>query len=304
MLGLMIAGVAFVVWVTGTTVERFSLYHMYFEEGTVTGLQVGSAVRFRGIPVGEVTEINILFDEEAQMLEPRIEVVAEIGENTPVTENTRAVLELQGITGVSFVQLTAEAVPSPLLQPGEDGRRVIPTEPSQLSRIFESFPQLLAELTDLANKAADLLDDESRDNIKQTFANLEELTGNLADDSNRFGPLLAEAQEVLAQASVVMEQGSTLLERGGEVMDEIGPAVSTVGDAAEAFEDTMREVEVMVAANQQPIADFAATGLYEFSQLLIETRELISTLSRLSRRIESDPARFFFGDQQRGYDTQ
>ena len=52
-----------------------------------------------------------------------------------------------------------------------------------------------------------------------------------------------------------------------------------------------------------PIADFTAEGLYEFANLLTDMRQLIGNLSRLSLRLESDPAQFLFGNQQQGFET-
>ena len=52
-LAIMAGAVVFVIWVTGTSAEKTVRYHMRFA-GSVPGLQVGSQVRFRGIPVGEV----------------------------------------------------------------------------------------------------------------------------------------------------------------------------------------------------------------------------------------------------------
>ena len=60
----------------------------------------------------------------------------------------------------------------------------------------------------------------------------------------------------------------------------------------------------MISENRQPIADFSASGLYEFSQFIAEARVLVDTMNRLSTQIERDPARFFFGDTQKGFETQ
>ena len=54
----------------------------------------------------------------------------------------------------------------------------------------------------------------------------------------------------------------------------------------------------------QPIHDFTSTGLYELTQMITEVRLLAQTLNRVSIEIERDPARFFFGDRQKGFQAQ
>ena len=49
------------------------------------------------------------------------------------------------------------------------------------------------------------------------------------------------------------------------------------------------------------MTDFSSDGLYELSQFIRESRVLVANLTRLAAQIERDPARFFFGDTQRGF---
>ena len=45
----------------------------------------------------------------------------------------------------------------------------------------------------------------------------------------------------------------------------------------------------MLAQLDEPVDDFAATGLYEFTQLIGETRQLVAALSRITKEFERDP---------------
>lgn len=272
---------------------------MYFE-GSVTGLQVGSQVRFRGIPVGEVVEINVVTEEkeDVQDLDIQIEVVADIREDTPIRESTVAVLEVQGITGVSYIQLTSEPGPSKPLKPREkDKKLVIPTRPGQLEKIFQNFPELLAELTALAIQGKKLLNDDNLKSLSNSISNIEHITDVVGQDTEALRSMISRGEELFREATVVLKQVQPTL-------DQVTAALDRGGEAADAVRDAANEMQTMIETNQQPLADFAASGLYELSQFLVEARQLVAALSRISKKLEDDPARFLFGDSQKGYEAR
>jgi phospholipid/cholesterol/gamma-HCH transport system substrate-binding protein len=63
---------------------------------------------------------------------------------------------------------------------------------------------------------------------------------------------------------------------------------------------SQEQLTALIEENREPLANFTSAGLYEFTQLIAEARVLVSGLARISGQLERDPARFLFGDQQRG----
>jgi len=317
MLALMAAAVGFVIWVTGTKVEKTEIYHMRFK-GSVTGLQVGGQVRFRGIPVGEITKINIIEDPTDTKEPIKIDVVAKIRANTPVRRNTRAVVESLGLAGGAFIQLKSEPVtgPNPRITRKSKGEElIIATKPSQLEMVFQTAPEMVAAITLLANRGARLLDDENLVNIKESFKNFHTLTVALIADAKRIqtligkgGKLLDTTRTTMAKAGKLIEETNPVIVRTREMIETATPAIAKIGAAAKnisgaaaGIEGAAREARALIRNNQQPVADFTSSGLYEFSKFLVEARQLVAALLRISKKVEDDPARFFFGDQQRGY---
>jgi phospholipid/cholesterol/gamma-HCH transport system substrate-binding protein len=64
------------------------------------------------------------------------------------------------------------------------------------------------------------------------------------------------------------------------------------------------QFEQILGELEQPVDDFAATGLYEFTQLIGETRLLVAALSRITKEFERDPAGFLIGRTVRGYEPE
>ncbi len=69
--------------------------------GSANGLSIGSPVRFNGIAVGTVRSLVIDQDD------PKFSIAnTEVQADAPVTQSTKAVLEIQGLTGAAYIELS------------------------------------------------------------------------------------------------------------------------------------------------------------------------------------------------------
>src|SRR3982751_6773893 len=92
----------FVYWYAGSSDARdYVRYEMYFE-GSVSGLNRGSTVRYLGVDVGRVVAIRI--DKRAS---DRVQVISDIDSHTPISKETLASLSMQGVTGLLYIDLLA-----------------------------------------------------------------------------------------------------------------------------------------------------------------------------------------------------
>ena len=124
--------VGFVVWISKAQFnQEFDFYDVVFE-GAVNGLSEGGEVRFNGIKVGEVVDLGLdPQDPNNVIAEIRVE------DETPIHQDSTASLELQGITGVTFIQIDAGTSSLPLLKDvTAQGRPRILTERTQLEELF------------------------------------------------------------------------------------------------------------------------------------------------------------------------
>lgn len=303
-LGLIAGSFAFVAWLTRFELKDERLpYHVYFR-GSVTGLSIGSPVRYRGVPVGTVSGIAI----DPKNVE-RVEVTLAINPGTPIKTDTVAGLQLQGITGYSFVQLTGGTQEAPLLTP-QPGQRyaVIPSQPSALERVFEDAPELVARLGLLATRAAEILSPDNEKRLTAILANAETFTAALAQSAGSIESTAEDASKALAEiraaASSFGQVSRDLQGLGASVSRAAGGAEGAVADirtAAQSFQRVADQLDKFVQENRRPMRDFTGSGLYDLSQLIAESRTLVATLTRVAYQLERDPARFLFGDQQRGY---
>lgn len=309
-LALLAGLAAFSLWLVEAGVDRnVARYEIAFA-GSVSGLQEGAQVLYRGIPVGRVAHIGIDPDNVEMVL-----VTIEVDRETPIKADTVATLEFQGLTGIANVQLRGGTRASARLDPNAETPPRIGSRRSALERVFESTPELVARAIAVVDRLSLLLTDENLEALAGTLRNVETVTATLADRSGDVDATLAGAAdmtgEVQETAAEVKQLASDLRQLTGRLDREVegvsGDLVNTLTElrgAASSLAGAAGQLEQMLGELEQPVDDFAATGLYEFTQLIGETRLLVAALSRITKEFERDPAGFLIGRSSRGYQTE
>jgi len=149
-IGFSLAAALFAVWLGSPGRHDDVLYRIHFPD-SVSGLAVGDPVKFRGVDVGTVKTMSLDRDNPRLVL---IEV--RLRKDTPVMTDTKASLQMKGITGVVFVELDggdpkAETLVSVTAQ------GTIPEIPSQtigLKAMIEGLPKMVQKFEATADKFA------------------------------------------------------------------------------------------------------------------------------------------------------
>jgi phospholipid/cholesterol/gamma-HCH transport system substrate-binding protein len=122
----------------GVRREKPIVHFIEFDE-TVSGLYPGSEVRYRGVPIGSVTEITVT---------PQNRILVQIQSRPSVIrirQGMEAQLHATGITGQLYINLKGGALGSPPLAP----RMRIPSQPSLFANLSAQLPPLLLSVNAL-----------------------------------------------------------------------------------------------------------------------------------------------------------
>ena len=238
-LALLVGLLGFVVWI-GKFQGRTELarYDVLFK-GSVTGLQVDGTVRYRGIAVGRIIDIRIDPDN-IELIRVTIEVKAD----TPVRKDTVASIELQGITGGTYILLTgglqaSQSLPKTTVAPYP----VLASKPSALEELFQGTPELIAKANILVDRVTLLFSDQNEKAIGDILENLRTLSGSFAGGSNNVQSLL--------------QNGAAAAEKVGRMSEEF----------EQLAKDLRNEFEGKGGAGGPTIADVLATGTATMQQL-------------------------------------
>ena len=291
------ATVAGVLWLSRTDYRGvYDRYYTFMTE-SVSGLSRDSYVRYHGVEVGRVKEI---------VLDPKnpeqVRIALDLVRGTPVKEDTVAVLESQGLTGITTVDLLGGSRSSPPLsaKAGEN-YPIIKSQPSfyaqlsqNLSRLManEQLPALLTNLNSLTQDARAALDAQSRADLKRTLNALAQVTQAVAlhraELANSIAQSEAAAHRFAALGKKLDDQLPELLSQASANMRSLQHMTDEVARAGAAMTLTLD-------GSRPDIAQFTGQTLAETGLLVTELRQLTATLQQLASELERQPNAMIFG---------
>jgi len=280
-----VALLLFALWAAKYSSEKtWQEYAVVFNE-PVTGLSEGSSVQYNGIAVGTVETLRLAPDDPRRVL-ARLRLQAD----TPVKVDTRAKMATPSLTGPPIIQLTGGSPGSPVLT--DVDRREVPvikTEASALQNIADTANRLVARLDEVL----------SEDNVKRlsdTLANVEAMTGSIADQREDLRALIINARLSSEQLAETMKTTNRAVEDvDRELVQKLPGLVAKLDSTLGKLDSAAAGANGIVNENRAAISSFANDGLAQLGPTLAEFRTLVRDLRRISDRLDSSPGRYLFG---------
>jgi len=242
LLVLLLALAAATVWLTRSGARADARqYTVYFERQSLEGLQVGSPVEMRGIPVGRVQRLTISRDNIN-----RVQVTLRIDGKTPVSVNTVAAVERKLLTGLARITLDTPGTPGAELTEVRRGETypVIAEGQSKLEHVSDALNRLAVNGNDALIGASELLSEQNRKELMATVASIRSASqaiGAAAGDLAKSGRQIAAAAEKAgAAAQPTAEQATATLR--------------DISRAAQAFEQEIRATAEEMRSSSEAVA--------------------------------------------------
>ncbi len=241
--------IAFLAWFASFDLDRrFAYYDVRFT--SVSGLARASEVRFAGLPVGQVVDVRLSPDLDGTVL-----VRLEVSADTPVRADSVATIESLGVTGVSYVGISAGSADEPLLTAvDDDAVPEITAGRSVLQTLTEDAPELVAQTLRIVQEVGELFGPDNQARFEAILVNLEESSGDLGralDDFATVTGVVAASATDIAFFTTQLEPLTGAVERTLETVDT---ALSTVTATAGRLTVTLDEGDALLATGRQTLA--------------------------------------------------
>jgi phospholipid/cholesterol/gamma-HCH transport system substrate-binding protein len=274
-----------VLWISSGRAagKSYDTYLAYFTE-SVSGLNRQAPVKYKGVDVGSVQEIGL-----DQSDPQRVRLVLGIERNVLIKQDTVAVLSVQGLTGIAFVDLEGGSRESPLLKPqAPGGYPIIATRPSLLRRLDTAVSALVADVSQTAQSIHQLLDKDTRATLQQAIRDFETAAHVVA----------ARSQAIdagLVNGARAMENSARGTERLAEVVAQIGHSADVVEHAAAETASAAQAVRSAAGDASSGLAGLRAGTLPELQRLIAEARAVTASLGRVTQKLERNPSALLTG---------
>lgn len=275
----------FALWAAKYSSERnWREYAVIFNE-PVTGLSEGSTVQYNGIAIGTIESLQLAPDDPS-----RVFARLRVREDVPIKTDTRAKMSMTGITGSPIIQLTGGSPTSPALH--EVDTRDVPvieTEASALQNIADTANRLVARLDRV-------LSEENVERVANTLANIEAMTGTVADQREDLRALIVNARQSSEQLQATLATTHRTMEGlDRELVDKLPALVARLDSTLNNLDSAAGGADAILSENRAAISSFANDGLAQLGPTLGELRLLVRDLRRISDRLDSSPARYLLG---------
>lgn len=256
---LLVAGfISAALWLSiGFDRKKYDIYTVYLSE-PVSGLSDESAVKYNGVKVGLVNRI------ELNQIDPQqVKIQLLIEEGTPITTSTEATLVAQGITGTTYLGLTASS-PSmfPLQKTPGEPYPVIPYKPSFLFQLEKNINEISKGFKRILSKA-------NANAIKHSLANIEEISDTIAKDRQKIDQTLRDFPVILNNLKV---------------------SISKFNILATDLSAASKQISSAMQAGKNSIDKISQQALPPAVQLLDRLDTMTANLEKVSAEMRQNPA--------------
>jgi phospholipid/cholesterol/gamma-HCH transport system substrate-binding protein len=289
---VLLVAALFVYWYSDSREHKiFQRYEIYFD-GSVSGLERGAAVRYLGVGVGRVQRLSIDPRDPG-----RVQVIVDIDSSTPISDKTLAELQLQGVTGLLYIDLQQiRNLPLPPVVPGIE-YPVIRSARSRFDVFLARLPDVLASAGEVVDRAARALSDQNIVAITRALANIDKASEGLPQTLREVNTLVGELRGATIDLAASAKSARQIVDQAGP---EVVSSVRRVHVITDNLANATDQIEKLIGDNRQDLRSFTRDGLPELERLLREGRAAAHELRELSSSLRENPSQLLYQPKQIG----
>jgi paraquat-inducible protein B len=273
----------------------------------VSGLDISSPVRYRGVSVGRVSDVRVdpsgsgktievdfeVFQDRLTAIGARVTRIQQLAE-LPVFPSLRARVVGNPVTGEGYLLLDIPSNPPPPIALGfTPSRAYVPSMPSPLATVQEQLPAVLERaqetlmtLTEIVARIPDSLDRTDR-----FFTTVERIVRE-----SQLPELSADLRTFSTTTTAQVAQITSNMAQITSNMDRLTGSDGTLAKFAEEARSAIREADVPASAQAaRDAASRTSLAADDLRRSLPVIRETLVQLRELSRRLDEQPESLVYG---------
>lgn len=274
--------------------EKGDIYYINFKGTSVNGLNVGSDVKYQGVKIGMVADIDVNPKDLNSIL-----VYVRIKPRFPVKQDMRAALVYAGITGLRFIEISGGHIQSKLVPPEGE----IFTQKG----LGEKAEDIVLNVDNVVEAVNEMLNRENREKFSLLLNNLEKSTAliskvleerekSVVDSIGKFDAAITEIIEVTENLKTFSEYLNGLSERVPieKVVKESETLIKTISQrfSQQEMGKVLGSLDTFFATSTSSIRKIENRFIdleSELNKTLVSLRESMENIARFTRDLREDP---------------
>ena len=290
---------AFSYWLLKPTdEEKVSKYIVLFDE-SVLGLNIDAPVKYRGISVGKVAKLKINPNNSEQ-----VEVLISILSSTPVKVDTAAKLTAQGITGLSYINLSMGDHRSNKLEALEGNQYpIIKSIPSFFENFEKSLGSVSTNLSSTLVQTEKLLNDENQEQValllKRTAGFMDKLERLL--DEKTINSLQNSAQNLESSSGKVdklLPNIDIFIDKSAEWEDNIHNAFDSIMNSYLGIRSSMDEIKRAISSGEFNIKEISSEIVPTMNNTLLDMQDMMIKFQNTLMQHDRSPGDILYKQEE------
>jgi phospholipid/cholesterol/gamma-HCH transport system substrate-binding protein len=291
----LMAMMAFGYWLLKPSKEiEMKTYAIYFDE-SVSGLNLDAPVKYKGINVGKVTALNINPKNSEQ-----VQILISVLKSTPIKSSTVAQLTSQGITGLSYINLSfGDDGNKPLTAQKGEEYPVIKTIPSLLIKIENTLGDMTLNLSDTLEKTRELLNEQNQAQFSALLKNSAVFVSKInqvLDDETilNLRETIKNLNSVSKKIDEMMPQLEKLVDKSISWEESISASFASIKNSYVGIAATMNTVNSSIQRGDYNLKEISGDILPTMNNMLLDMQDLIVKIQETLQKHERSPSDIIF----------
>lgn len=251
----------------------------------VSGLNVQAAVRYKGIKVGKVTDVDFDNKHPGQLL-----INLDVISDTPITQSTYATLGYQGVTGIAYIELDDDGSQPAIISRNSEGEARIPLRPGLFQEIETRGMSILSQTEELSKRLNSMLDQNNRNSLVNTVNQIGRTAAAWESLPAKLDPVLINLPKTLQQA----QEGFVAFKQFSNNAKNTSTNLNTMLNTLQAENGTIHKLNQTVDDLSQSLQYETLPNIHGLAQ---EARTTLRSVNRVADNFKEHPQSLLFGNK-------
>jgi len=282
---------AFTYWLVKPEVSSdVRKYTIYFDE-SVLGLNIDAPVKYRGISVGKVKVLEINPKNSEQ-----VKVTISVLKSTPIKSDTVAKLTAQGITGLTYINLSMGKHNTKSLKLQENEKyAVIKTVPSFFENFEKSLGSVSTRLSSTLGLTEELLGAENQAQmallLRHSASVMHRMDLLLDDETIKHIHSSAKNMDEFSQKlNKMMPDIDNFLQKSVKWEDDIATSFASITTSYIGITASMDEIKRAIASGEFNLQDISADVIPTMNNTFLQMQELMIQFEGALKQYNDSPS--------------